>query len=143
MQPAVFMLPSTTPIPQAQTCCRSRKLSLSLRRQRLLLRVTLIGTAGSPTTHAFVEAIGRTYPDVFHDFNKHMWSLGGFHRPLKARTSVEHAKPESEFSCAARLLRASRRVGSEELFDLITLRSNDQFNASAESSNRRRPFVPF
>jgi hypothetical protein len=34
-----------------------------------------------------VEAIGRTYPDVFHDFNKHMWSLGGFHRPLKARTT--------------------------------------------------------
>jgi hypothetical protein len=31
------------------------------------------------------EAIARTYPEIFHDFNKHMWASGGFHRPLQTR----------------------------------------------------------
>jgi hypothetical protein len=31
------------------------------------------------------DAIAKTYPDIFHDFNARMWQPGGFHRPLGAR----------------------------------------------------------
>jgi molybdopterin-dependent oxidoreductase alpha subunit len=31
------------------------------------------------------DAIAETYPEIFHDFNKRMWTAGGFHRPLAAR----------------------------------------------------------
>jgi molybdopterin-dependent oxidoreductase alpha subunit len=31
------------------------------------------------------DAIGDTYPEIFHDFNQRMWTPGGFARPLSVR----------------------------------------------------------
>ena len=34
------------------------------------------------------DAIAKTYPEIFHDFNARLWIPGGFPRPLGARERV-------------------------------------------------------
>jgi molybdopterin-dependent oxidoreductase alpha subunit len=77
------------------------------------------------------EAIARTYPEIFHDFNKHMWTPGGFHRPLAARarrwTTSDY---KAHFAVPKDFFEQQERVRRDDEFDLITLRSNDQFNTT-------------
>jgi len=76
-------------------------------------------------------AIARTFPEIFHDFNKHMWAPGGFHRPLAAR--VRHwTTPDykAHFAVPKDFFEQHEQVHGEDEFDLITLRSNDQFNTT-------------
>jgi molybdopterin-dependent oxidoreductase alpha subunit len=77
------------------------------------------------------EAIARTYPEIFHDFNKHMWAPGGFHRPLLARIrrwSTPNKK--ANFHTPADYFRHYEEAREADEFNLITLRSNDQFNTT-------------
>jgi molybdopterin-dependent oxidoreductase alpha subunit len=85
------------------------------------------------------DAIAQTYPDIFHDFNARLWQKGGFHRPLAAR----HRKWETDTGKANFLSPSSLAtdidVSPEErnVVQLITLRSNGQFNTTIYSYDDR------
>jgi molybdopterin-dependent oxidoreductase alpha subunit len=80
------------------------------------------------------EAIGQVYPEIFHDMETRMWQPGGFHRPLPA--AHRQWKTESgraQFITPTMLsedddveLAPERR----EVLQLMTIRSNDQFNTT-------------
>jgi molybdopterin-dependent oxidoreductase alpha subunit len=78
------------------------------------------------------DAIARTYPDIFHDFNARMWQPGGFHRPIAAR----HREWKTENGKANFLLPDSFAEDIDtppeerDVVQLITLRSNGQFNTT-------------
>lgn len=78
------------------------------------------------------EAIARTYPEIFHDFNKHMWAPGGFHRPLKARIRQWNTpnKKANFLTPADFFERHEETAERQDIFELITLRSNNQFNTT-------------
>ncbi len=83
------------------------------------------------------DAIERTYPDRFHDFNARMWQPGGFHRPLAARhrqwntdTGKANFVTPEKFS---RPLEAEER----DVFRLTTFRSQGQFNTTVYSDRDR------
>jgi molybdopterin-dependent oxidoreductase alpha subunit len=77
------------------------------------------------------EAIARTYPDIFHDFNKHMWTPGGFHRPLQARVRRWNTpNKKANFLSPKDFFEGHEAVRGANEFDLVTLRSNDQFNTT-------------
>ena len=78
------------------------------------------------------DAIAATYPDIFHDFNARLWKPGGFHRPIAARERKWKTKTgKANFIVPTSLstdidVTADRR----EVVQLITLRSNGQFNTT-------------
>ncbi len=78
------------------------------------------------------DAIEATYPDVFHDLNGRMFQPGGLHKPLAARDRKwETETGKANFTIPGGLeadpdMRSDRR----DVLDLITLRSNDQFNTT-------------
>ncbi|UMY18124.1 FdhF/YdeP family oxidoreductase [Methylobacterium organophilum] len=79
------------------------------------------------------DAIETTYPDTFKDFNKRLFEPGGLHKPLLAR----ERKWETETGKANFLLPPDgleadpdMPIRSRDVLDLITLRSNDQFNTT-------------
>lgn len=81
------------------------------------------------------EAIAETYPDIFHDFNVRMMEPGGFHRPLGAsqrRWDTETGK--ANFINPPELAAdPDTEEGGHERHDVLqmmTLRSNDQFNTT-------------
>jgi molybdopterin-dependent oxidoreductase alpha subunit len=78
------------------------------------------------------DAIAAVYPDIFHDFNARMWTPGGFHRPLGAR----HRKWATKTGKANFILPSSLATDIDtppeqrDILQLITLRSNGQFNTT-------------
>ena len=78
------------------------------------------------------DAIEATYPDVFHDLNGRMFQPGGLHKPLAARDRKWDTETgKANFTVPGGLeadpdMRSNRR----DVLDLITLRSNDQFNTT-------------
>lgn len=77
------------------------------------------------------DAIEATYPDWFEGFNQRFHQPGGFHRPNKARLrnfseatggKANFLKPSS--------LSATGFEDAPDVFRLMTLRSNDQFNTT-------------
>jgi anaerobic selenocysteine-containing dehydrogenase len=81
------------------------------------------------------DAIERTYPDVFHDFNARMWTPGGFHRPLKARERVwDTPSGKANFIVPSGLdENPDVHDSGDDVLRLITLRSSDQFTSSVYS----------
>ena len=85
------------------------------------------------------DAIALTYPDIFHDFNARMWQPGGFHRPIAARERRWKTKngkanfivPEA---IAEDIDTDARQRG---ILQLITLRSNGQFNTTVYNYHDR------
>ncbi|HKS12196.1 MAG TPA: FdhF/YdeP family oxidoreductase [Pseudomonas sp.] len=79
-------------------------------------------------------AIGQVYPDIFHDMETRMWEPGGFHRPLgAAQREFKTESGKAQFSAPRKLdedddvaLNPARR----DVLQLMTLRSNDQFNTT-------------
>jgi molybdopterin-dependent oxidoreductase alpha subunit len=85
------------------------------------------------------DAIAATYPEAFHDFNARMWEPGGFHRPLAARhrewkTKTGKANFITPVGIATDIDRPDPK---HEILQLITLRSNDQFNTTIYGYNDR------
>jgi molybdopterin-dependent oxidoreductase alpha subunit len=77
------------------------------------------------------EAIARTHPEIFHDFNKHMWTPGGHHRPLPARVrDWRTPSKRANFHTPKDFFEDHERLHGPDEFNLITLRSNDQFNTT-------------
>ena len=76
------------------------------------------------------DAIEATYPEVFRDYNKRMFTPGGFYKGNKARErEFLTASGRAEFSVPA-MLDAAGFDDAPGRFRLITLRSNDQFNTT-------------
>ena len=76
------------------------------------------------------DAIEATYPDNFKDFNKRLWTPGGFKRPLPARDRVWKTDTEkANFAVPTSMTSHGLDLG-EDTLRLITLRSNDQFNTT-------------
>ncbi len=80
------------------------------------------------------EAISEVYPEIFHDMETRMWEPGGFHKPIAA--AQREWKTESrraQFISPALLAEDGNVEQSQERRDvlqLMTLRSNDQFNTT-------------
>ncbi|AOX18475.1 formate dehydrogenase (plasmid) [Kozakia baliensis] len=78
------------------------------------------------------EAISKTYPDIFHDYESRMWEPGGFQRPLSAR----HRQWDTDTGKANFVTPTSLGEDRDlpdpgcDVFRLMTLRSNDQFNTT-------------
>jgi molybdopterin-dependent oxidoreductase alpha subunit len=85
------------------------------------------------------DAIEATYPEAFHDFNARMWTPGGFHRPLPARhRQWKTSTGKANFITPARIaIDIDRPDEKHEILQLITLRSNDQFNTTIYGYNDR------
>jgi anaerobic selenocysteine-containing dehydrogenase len=80
------------------------------------------------------QAISEIYPEIFHDFETRMWEPGGFHRPLGA-AQRQWATPSGK----ARFITPETLDEDDDVptgearrdvLQLMTLRSNDQFNTT-------------
>ncbi|MGY0575343.1 FdhF/YdeP family oxidoreductase [Bradyrhizobium sp. RDM12] len=85
------------------------------------------------------DAIASTYPDIFHDFNERMWKPGGFHRPIAARQRSWKTKTgKANFIVPTSLVTdIDRPPEARDVVQLITLRSNGQFNTTIYSYDDR------
>ncbi|MFC7611459.1 FdhF/YdeP family oxidoreductase [Teichococcus aestuarii] len=76
------------------------------------------------------DAIEATYPQYFERFNERLFQPGGFPRPLGARDRKWATKSgKAEFLTPTTVSKAQVAV-PEGVLQLITLRSNDQFNTT-------------
>jgi molybdopterin-dependent oxidoreductase alpha subunit len=73
------------------------------------------------------DAIERTYPDQFQDFNKRMFTPGGFPRPLPARERKWKTPTGKANFTVPKALEESVPEGA---FKLMTTRSDGQFNTT-------------
>ncbi|MBZ9674333.1 FdhF/YdeP family oxidoreductase [Mesorhizobium sp. ES1-1] len=77
------------------------------------------------------DAIERTYPETFKDFNKRLFKPGGFARPLPARERKWVTQSgKANFLTPERLFPELSTASSPDVLHLATLRSNDQFNTT-------------
>jgi molybdopterin-dependent oxidoreductase alpha subunit len=77
------------------------------------------------------DAIERTYPETFKDFNKRLFTPGGFVRPLPARERKWVTKSgKANFLTPEKLFPEFSTAQSADVLHLATLRSNDQFNTT-------------
>jgi len=85
------------------------------------------------------DAIAESYPDIFHDFNKRLWQPGGFHRPLGARHRQWKTKTGKANFIVPSSLVTDIAVSPEQrdVVQLITLRSNGQFNTTVYNYDDR------
>jgi molybdopterin-dependent oxidoreductase alpha subunit len=85
------------------------------------------------------DAVAATYPDIFHDFNARMWTPGGFHRPLAARHRKWNTKTGKANFIVPKSLASDidTRPEQRDIVQLITLRSNSQFNTTIYSYDDR------
>jgi molybdopterin-dependent oxidoreductase alpha subunit len=85
------------------------------------------------------DAIERTYPERFHDFNQRMFQPGGFHRPLAARERNWNTETGRANFIAPTELSADPDVelNDSHVLRLFTLRSNGQFNTTIYSHDDR------
>ncbi|UFN47383.1 FdhF/YdeP family oxidoreductase [Roseomonas sp. OT10] len=76
------------------------------------------------------DAIEQTYPDQFAAFNDRLFVPGGFHRRNAAREREWKTRSgKAEFRTPPRL-NATGFADEADVFRLVTLRSNDQFNTT-------------
>jgi len=77
------------------------------------------------------DALGLTYPEIFHDFNARMWTPGGFRKPLPAAERVwQTPNGKANFTVPDGLDAnpdMPRQAGALRLF---TVRSDGQFNTT-------------
>ena len=85
------------------------------------------------------DAIAATYPDIFHDFNARLWQPGGFHRPLGARKREWKTKTGKANFIVPKSLTTDIDTSPEQrdVVQLITLRSNGQFNTTVYNYDDR------
>jgi molybdopterin-dependent oxidoreductase alpha subunit len=82
------------------------------------------------------DAIEATFPDQFRDFNKRFGKPGGFPRPLAARERKWNTKTGKANFVAPKSL-SNRIADADGVFQLITLRSNGQFNTTVYRNEDR------
>ena len=84
-------------------------------------------------------AIARTWPEIFHDFERRMWTPGGFHRPLPALDHVwKTDSGKAEFIFPPALDEdADMAARGPDVIRLTTVRSFDQFNTTVYGDHDR------
>ena len=84
------------------------------------------------------EAIGETYPDIFHDFNARMWTPGGFRKPVGAAHRVWKTESgRAQFTAPEGLEGDPDLQGAADTMRLFTVRSDGQFNTTIYSHDDR------
>jgi molybdopterin-dependent oxidoreductase alpha subunit len=85
------------------------------------------------------DAIAETYPEIFHDFNARMWQPGGFHRPISARKRIWKTPSGKANFITPKALSEDIDTPPEarDVLQLITLRSNGQFNTTVYNYDDR------
>jgi molybdopterin-dependent oxidoreductase alpha subunit len=82
------------------------------------------------------DAIERTYPDQFKDFNRRMFEPGGFPRPLAARERKwKTPNGKANFTLPKAALDAPPEA--DGVFELMTTRADGQFNTTIYNENDR------
>jgi molybdopterin-dependent oxidoreductase alpha subunit len=80
------------------------------------------------------DAISLVYPEIFHDMEQRMWEPGGFHRPLAACQREWKTESGKAGFVTPRTLDEDDDVSldreNREVLQLMTIRSNDQFNTT-------------
>ncbi|MBR0645410.1 FdhF/YdeP family oxidoreductase [Plastoroseomonas hellenica] len=78
------------------------------------------------------QAIAATYPEWYADYSRRMWEPGGFHRANPAREREWRTETGRANFVAPESLEADPdvRIADGEVLNLITVRSNDQFNTT-------------
>jgi molybdopterin-dependent oxidoreductase alpha subunit len=81
------------------------------------------------------DAIERTYPDQFKDFNRRMFEPGGFPRPLAARERKwKTPNGKANFTVPESALAVPQGNG---LYELMTMRADGQFNTTIYTEDDR------
>ncbi len=83
------------------------------------------------------DAIERTYPKMFPDFNKRMWQPGGFHRPLAAKQRKWNTKTGKANFAAPKKFDSALESDERDVLRLTTFRSQGQFNTTIYSDRDR------
>ncbi|MDG6402041.1 FdhF/YdeP family oxidoreductase [Pseudomonas quasicaspiana] len=80
------------------------------------------------------QAIATVYPEIFHDMETRMWQTGGFHKPIPAIQREWKTESGRAHFITPQSLDEDSDVspGSDchDVLQLMTLRSNDQFNTT-------------
>ncbi|WP_028337862.1 MULTISPECIES: FdhF/YdeP family oxidoreductase [Bradyrhizobium] len=82
------------------------------------------------------DAIERTYPDQFKDFNKRMFEPGGFPRPLGARER-KWKTPNGKANFTVPEVAFDMPPAGDGVFELMTTRADGQFNTTIYNENDR------
>jgi molybdopterin-dependent oxidoreductase alpha subunit len=82
------------------------------------------------------DAIERTYPDQFRDFNRRMFDPGGFPRPLAARKR-QWKTPNGKANFTIPKSALSPPPQDDDVFELMTMRADGQFNTTIYTEDDR------
>jgi molybdopterin-dependent oxidoreductase alpha subunit len=82
------------------------------------------------------DAIERTYPDQFKDFNRRMFEPGGFPRPLAARER-KWKTPNGKANFTVPKSAFTPPVESDGVYELMTMRADGQFNTTIYNEDDR------
>ncbi len=82
------------------------------------------------------DAIEATYPDQFKDFNKRLFTPGGFPRPLGARDR-KWKTPNGKANFTVPESLNNRLKQAPDVYQLLTLRADGQFNTTIYSEDDR------
>ena len=82
------------------------------------------------------DAIERTYPDQFKDFNKRMFEPGGFPRPLAARER-KWKTPNGKANFTVPKSAFDPPVEADGIYELMTMRADGQFNTTIYNEDDR------
>jgi molybdopterin-dependent oxidoreductase alpha subunit len=82
------------------------------------------------------DAIERTYPDQFEEFNRRMFEPGGFPRPLAARERKwKTSNQKANFTIPKSALNPP--PADDDVFELMTIRADGQFNTTIYNEDDR------
>jgi molybdopterin-dependent oxidoreductase alpha subunit len=76
------------------------------------------------------DAIEQTFPEPFKDYNKRLYTPGGFYRGNSARERIWKTESGKADFTVPEMLAATGVGDAPGRFRLITMRSNDQFNTT-------------
>ena len=82
------------------------------------------------------DAIERTYPDQFKDFNRRMFEPGGFPRPLAARER-KWKTPNGKANFTVPKAAFDPPVETDGVYELMTMRADGQFNTTIYNEDDR------
>ncbi|MBV8926901.1 MAG: FdhF/YdeP family oxidoreductase [Bradyrhizobium sp.] len=82
------------------------------------------------------DAIERTYPDQFRDFNRRMFEPGGFPRPLAARER-KWKTPNGKANFTVPKSAFVPPPEHDDIYELMTLRADGQFNTTIYTEDDR------
>ena len=80
------------------------------------------------------QGISQVYPEIFHDMETRMWEQGGFHRPIPAASREWKTESGRAQFVTPNTLSVDEDVfpnhDRRDVLQLMTIRSNDQFNTT-------------